>query len=255
MLSILKNTTSEVHVFLLTMDLQKWDRAHRPLTEKQADFLRDVVKEKNANNTLLLCDATEEFCREMQESVNLQNFYTPYCMLRLLADRIADIPDKVLYLDTDTVAFGDVQELFETDISGYEFAGAIDYLGKIFKHPRYINSGVLLLNLPYIRETGLFRRTLKCCRTKKMSFPDQDALNRMASKPLRIPSKYNAQRRKKDDTVIRHFCKSLRIFPYIHTVNVKPWETERLHSILKITYMDEMTKIYEKYRTIWSRGA
>lgn len=53
----------------------------------------------------------------------------------------------MLYLDTDTAAIGDIRPLFEYGMNGCEYAGALDYLGRVFINPRYINAGVLLLDL------------------------------------------------------------------------------------------------------------
>lgn len=253
LISIVKHTAQPLNVYVLTMDLTDIDKKHKPITHNQIKYLETVLKRTNTDSSIQLIDATEIFIEDMKNSANINNFYTPYCMLRLFSDKIKALPDKLLYLDTDTVAMKDISEMFDIDISECEFAGAIDYLGKIFKNIRYINSGVLLLNLTRIRQTKLFEKTRECCKNKKMAFPDQDALNKYAVKKLRIPSKYNSQRTLHKDTVIRHFCKSLRIFPYIHTVNVKPWETDKVKSVLKINYIDDIIYEYQKCKSEYNK--
>ena len=63
--------------------------------------------------------------------------------------------------------------------------GSLDYYGKwFFKNKKirfnYINSGVLLLNLKKIRETGLFKKAREMCQNKKMFMPDQSSLNKLS---------------------------------------------------------------------------
>lgn len=40
-------------------------------------------------------------------TANLGTRFTPCCMLRLYADLVPDVPDRVLYLDNDVVCRGD----------------------------------------------------------------------------------------------------------------------------------------------------
>ena len=63
--------------------------------------------------------------------------------------------------------------------------GSLDYYGKwFFKNKKikfnYINSGVLLLNMKKIRETGLFKKAREMCQNKKMFMPDQSSLNKLS---------------------------------------------------------------------------
>ena len=79
-----------------------------------------------------------------------------------------------------------------------------------------------------------------------MSFPDQDAINRLGSEKLYLDKRFNSQRRLYDDTVIQHFSKSIRFFPFFHTVNVKPWEVQKVRQVLKIHEYDDILDDYLK---------
>lgn len=245
-LSIAKHTAFPINMFVLTMDLTDIDQNHKPITRHHADFLEAVLREKNDSSSVTLIDITDIFRSEMIGSPNMNSFYTPYCLLRLFADEVSGLPDKLLYLDTDIIINGDIIDLYSIDIGSYEMGAVEDYLGKWFKHRGYINSGVLLLNLPTLRETGLFKKTRECCATKKMWFPDQDSLNSLVSKKLMLPTRYNAQRRMDKDTLVRHFSKSIRLWPYYHTINVKPWEIDRVHKLLKLYDFDDILDDYQK---------
>lgn len=248
-LSLLKNTKEELHIWVFTMTASVGERSFSPVPDGQIAYLNAMIKERNENNFVKKVDLTERFLQEPPEA-NLQTRFTPYCMLRLFADGVKDLPGRVLYLDTDVLCRRDIGEYYRTDLSGYDLAGTLDYYGKWFFrnnlfHMDYMNSGVLLLNLDKIREDGLFARCRKMCRTKQMFMPDQSALNKLAVKK-KMPRKYNEQRKLQKDTVIQHFTTSFRFFPWLHTLTVKPWQVERVHSELKLHEYDDILEQYQR---------
>lgn len=244
LLSITKYVSQPVMVYVMTMDLTELDEKNRPVTQRQVGYLEQLIQKKNAKSRIRLIDITDRFRKDMGDSPNLKNFYTPYTLVRLYADLIEDLPDRILYLDTDTVANDSIEPIFDIDLEGYEFAGVIDYLGKVFIKYNYMNAGVLYLNLPQIRKTGVFAKSRELCRNKKMFFPDQTALNRTVKRKKFIPVRYNEQRRRRKNTVIQHFCKSIRWLPFYHTVNVKPWQVEAVHGVYKLHAYDDILEQY-----------
>ena len=82
------------------------------------------------------------------------------------------------------------------------------------------------------------------CSTKKMVFPDQTALNKLATKVLYLPRKFNEQRKLKNDTIIQHFCKRIKWFPIFKTQNIKPWQIKDVQNIYKIHAYDNLYKEY-----------
>lgn len=251
LLSIIKYTKEPLGVYVLTMDLRDVDENNIPVSEKQMKFLESLIQKENAESRIYLIDITSQFRAQMADSRNIKSSYTPYTFLRLFADEIAEIPDKILYLDTDTIASDSIEPIFETDMEGVEFAGVIDYLGKWFIRYNYMNAGVLFLNMPQIRKTGVFKKAREMCRQKKMWFPDQTALNRCVIKKKFISTRYNEQRMIHKNTCIRHFCKTLRLFPYFHTINIKPWQIDEMHKVYKIFIYDEILNEYTKQIRIY----
>ena len=114
----------------------------------------------------------------------------------------------------------DIAELYNVDISNYEYAAVKEKYGSVFIWPDYINAGMLLLNIKKIKQTRLLEKARHLIKTKKMLFADQDAIYRSTTKKLLLPRKYNEQSSfKRQDTVICHFCKRLMWLPYPHTEN------------------------------------
>lgn len=181
--------------------------------------------------------------------------FTPYDMLRLFADQIEEIPDQILYLDDDIIVRRDLTQFYNQTLVKIEFIGVLDYWGKFFFHNwhshhlfDYINSGVLLLNMTEIRKTGLFKKVRHKMQTKKMFFPDQTALNKLAVRKRIAPRRFNEQYRLQPDTVIQHFTTIFRFKPYFHLLTVKPWDVKRVHSVLHLHEYDDLLTTYLKVK-------
>ena len=251
-LSLLKNVKTELNIYLLTIDLEAEDGKINAVTDKCIYKIEKIIKQKNDKNTIKKIDITRLFEEEIP-LVNMKTRFTPCCMLRLFVDKITDIPDKILYLDNDVICRKDCTTFYNQEITEYEFAGVLDYYGKwffrknIFKFD-YINSGVLLLNLEKIRETGLFEKARKKCMTDKMFMPDQSSINKLAINKKILPRKYNEQRKLQQDTVFQHFTTTFRAFPIFHKVTIKPWNIEKLHGKLKIFEYDDIIDEYKKMK-------
>lgn len=240
LLSVTEHCKAPLWVHILTMDLTDTDARFIPVTEKQAAFLETTLQRVNGESRVTLHDCGALYRETLADSPNAATGYTPYTLLRLLIDRLPALPERLLYLDTDTVALADITPLYTFDLAGREFAAARDFLGKFFIHPRYMNAGVMLFSLPALRESDLLTKARALCCRKKLPFPDQDVLNRLARRKRFLPRRFNEQFRERDDTVIRHFSKTIRLFPVFHTVNVKPWDIDGIHAQYHTTCYDAL---------------
>lgn len=243
-LSVCRHTHEEVHFFILTASLP--DR--RAIDRHFAAELEQKLRSENPRVTVTLSDVTAQFTDALPHA-NMQTRFTPLCMLRLYADLVDDIPDRILYLDADVLCRADLYPLYTWELDGAQIAGVPDRYGKWFfgnplRHD-YLNSGVLLMDMRRIRESGLFEKAREMCRERKMFMPDQTALNRLAVK-RKLPVCYNEQGNIRSDTVLKHFTTFFRFFPRFCTVTVKPWQTEQLHEILKIHEFDALIEQIER---------
>ena len=100
---------------------------------------------------------------------------------------------RFIYLDTDTIIHGDISELFEENLFGYDIGGVEDsplvVLRKI-KPAGYINSGVLLVDSKRVVDKFPNGMSALFDRVSKMRFHDQDFINDNLSHAL-LNSRYN----------------------------------------------------------------
>jgi lipopolysaccharide biosynthesis glycosyltransferase len=237
------------------MDVSRINPNYTCITDEQVDFLEGVVKEKNQENKIIKIDVTDIYEKEFGKCKNETAYCTPYTLLRLLTDLVPNMPEKLLYLDIDMMIQSDLAELYNIDVSNYEYAAVKEKYGSVFIWPDYINAGMLLLNMKMIKETKLLEKARYLIKTKKMLFADQDAIYRSTTKKLLLPRKYNEQSKfNREDTVVCHFCKRLMLLPYPHTENFKQWQVDEIHKELKCFAFDDDLQEYknlkEKYNTI-----
>lgn len=245
LISITNKTKEAITAYIFTMDLSRIKPEYTSIKDEQIEFLNEIVKTKNSKNQVIKVDITDIYEKEFGHCKNEDAYCTPYTLLRLLADLVPDMPDKLLYLDIDMMANGDISELYNTDITEYEYAAVKEKYGSVFIWPDYINAGMLLLNMKKIKETGMLRKSRELIKTKKMLFADQDAIFRSTTKKKLLPRKYNEQSKfNRKDTVICHFCKRLLWRPYPHTENYKQWNVEEVHKVLKCYAFEEDLKEY-----------
>lgn len=237
-LSVCQYETAPVHISLLTAAVD----GSQPIPATFAENLQKELSAGGIAHQVELFDITQHFL-DQPPTANMATRFTPCCMLRLYADLIPEIPDKVIYLDADVLCRDSLSPLFSVDMEGAEIAGVPDRYGKWFfgdplRH-NYLNSGVLLLDMKAIRRSGLFRKCRTLCQRKRMFMPDQSALNKLAKKK-KLPRRYNEQAAICEDTVCKHFTTFFRFLPYFHPVTVKPWDKEKLHNVLHIYEFDHL---------------
>jgi lipopolysaccharide biosynthesis glycosyltransferase len=256
MLSMFMRTKSEepFHIFIFTMDVSYLREDYLPVSDQQIRFLQQVAAEYNPANVVEKIDVTELYKKEFSKCPNESAYCSPYTLLRLLADKISDIPEKLLYLDADILFNREPELLYDMDVNGYEYAAARDHYGKYLLHHDYINAGVLLLNMEEIKNTGLFEKARELIRKKKLLFADQDAVYQSTTKKKLLPQKYNDQKFLHENTVIRHFSKRLFYLPYPHTDNIKQWDVSRIHRVFGYSAFDDILFEYVYLKKKFEKG-
>ncbi len=260
-LSILKRTSSKepFTFYVFTMDVSHIKETYLPVTDAQIAFFETVIKTYNQENRAVKIDVTSLYMEEFGGCPNEDAYCSPYTLIRLFADKVTALPDKILYLDIDIMFNRDIHLLYDIDVGDVEYAAARDHYGKYLISPNYVNAGVLLFNLAEMRKSGLLEKARALIKTKKLVFADQSAIIRSTTKKKMLPQRFNDQKFLHKHTIVRHFSKRLFWLPYPHTDNIKQWHVSRVHKIFKYYQFDDILYEYiylkEKYnREVMANG-
>ena len=245
-------TVPVYHIYIMTIRYVGVE----PFTAQTAEFLNKLVKETNPKSFVKLIDATDVFVKNLPKK-NMGSYFTPCSMLRLYLDKIPELAklERVLYLDYDVVCRGSIKDYYEMGLDEVEAAGVLDIYGRRFYHYHglfkqdYMNSGVMLFNIPECIRSGVFERAVGLCAKRWMMLADQAALNKAISRRKLVDRKYNEQEeRPRRDTVLHHFSNNFKFWPYFHVQKVKPFEVDKIHEVLKITEYDDILMEYDKLK-------
>lgn len=242
-MSIAKHSSEPVQFHILSADLSHLKPEWTSVTAQQAELLNAAIRTYDERHDAELIDCAGEYAKYLADGRNRMSIYTPYNLFRLFLDviELKGNPDKIIYIDTDTMCRRDIKELWDVDINDYEFAAALDFMGKKWINKNYCNAGVLYINLKKVKETGLWTKARQRVHDKTMAMPDQSALHDLATFKLVLPDKFNEQRTIKEDTVIKHFCKGIKFYLFIPRVyNYKQWQRDKVHKKLKIHDFDDI---------------
>ncbi|MCD8204458.1 MAG: hypothetical protein LUC16_01330 [Coprobacillus sp.] len=245
-LSLVKHTKCPIHVYFLTMDLRDINPSYIPPTEEEFAYLEKILKKGNEENEITVIDLSREFREQMLDGVNNGHAYaTPYTMLRLFIDEIEGLPDKLLYLDSDTIINSDLEPFYNIDISDYDIACCKDANNwgspSRWRFAHYFNAGVLLINLKRLKENGRIRDARNLVHDKKMFYVDQQALNIAIKDKLFLGEKYNEKKKYYPEVVVQHFCSVRKKYGWRY---IKPWEVSEVKK--KMSAYNDILDEYEK---------
>lgn len=184
----------------------------------QVDLLNDVIKKYDVEVEVVnFIDKQFNYLDEKSDNFNTK--FTNFCFAKLLLSEFTN-EDKIVYLDMDTIVRGDISLLWNLDIDNYYALGVKDYgvldsdyhYGTLNTKCKYINTGVMVLNLDKIRKDGLVKKLFDYINNHKLVYPDQDAFNIVCDSSIQyIPSAYNCAS-VVTRTVAEH--ESVKIFHY-----------------------------------------
>lgn len=249
--SILAHSDYKYHFYILTTDQ----------IERQVEGYTKRLKRVYNNFSVSVRYIKKELFAEakvFKEHLSIAAYY------RLLLPEILNRYDKCIYLDCDVLVNGDLKELYNIDLGDDYLAGVKDChiiedtsfqrehekaLG-IPSRDKYINSGMMLMNLKKLREDGMVSRFWAQMKRENW-YEDQDILNYCCYPYIKIlPIMYN---------LFHFYCgKSIRrlwhldypkedfefIEPFIVHMGAKwkPWFSR------KVKYADEWWKLALVYR-------
>lgn len=192
MVSILVNNkkiNNLIHFWILADNISK----------NNQDKLVELCAEYNANIEFVDVNEQLQSIAEIGAVAWNNGSYSTYSRL-FLSQLIPEYVMKILYLDSDIIVLGKLEELFEINFdentvlcATRDIVGSFhpDFLKEIeLKGDKYINAGVLMIDLNKWRELQLTNLILDHMRSVRSvyPFPDQDLINVVLQNYIQIMS-------------------------------------------------------------------
>lgn len=186
-----------INWFIFTMDITikneetKEGKDFKGLGAWERNRLRSIVKMFDKNSDIVFIDTHDLYVQEFWNNPNEFSWLTPYAPLRLLADIALPELNEVLYLDCDTAVDGDLSEMYYTYLDENTNYAAYECKAAIETDISEMISGVMLMNLKKMRETGFLERARENVRTHVYKWYDQDAIAAAGRPEKVLPEKYS----------------------------------------------------------------
>lgn len=200
------------------------------LNKKKISMLKKI---KDFNITYVNVDEDKfRNCPFPQTEIHRNKLIPMASYYRLVLPSLFPNLDKMLYLDVDTIVLNNLDVLYNTDITDYYAAMALDAERKDnaprLHTDKYFNAGILLLNLKKLREDNIEQKFFDYIDNNRESivYHDQDVLNSVLRRKIKIVNgMYNVQINKFDVVIQEKF---LEILPYINIIHyagrIRPWD-------------------------------
>ncbi|MEH0833145.1 lipopolysaccharide 3-alpha-galactosyltransferase [Pectobacterium cacticida] len=213
---LLKNPNQALafHIFTDTLDSENCNR------------FKSLAKQYNTSITLYVVN-----CDWLKSLPNTKNWSYAIYFRFIAIDYFHHYIDRIIYLDSDIVCNGSLQELSELNLKDYIIAAVAEgeslWWEKCAKRLAvskikngYFNSGVLLINLENWHRNNITTKTMMMLIdkdiTNRISYPDQDILNMLLPEHIFfLDNKYNTQ------FSINYELKCKRGETYPHPINDK----------------------------------
>ncbi|MDR2603035.1 MAG: glycosyltransferase family 8 protein [Puniceicoccales bacterium] len=242
--SIAKNTKSSLAVHIIDCGISKENKG---LIRK---FMSDF---KNISSIEFRLPERVE----VLETYNIPVHFSTAIFYRLAIPKVFPELSRVIYLDCDTIAVGDIGELWNEDLKGRPF-GAVEEVGNFIDPDavwrkrmtlglpmgrRYYNTGVLFFDCGKYQKSKIFERVVEFVKSTSISlmFPEQDAMNicLQNDEHLALSPKYNFM---PFHTLSKRCLQVIKKPIVIHYAAVKVWKLNLNKILIRILYIFGMCK-------------
>ncbi|PVH25831.1 glycosyltransferase family 8 protein [Sphingobacterium corticibacter] len=239
------------------------------LTEELNDEMRNSLAELiGPTNTLSFLN----LAGKIADDIYVDEKYTVAANYRLLLPDLLPEFDTIIYIDCDIIVRNDLAELFHSvDLTGHYMAGVFEatldfqkeHMLAIGCDPgKYINSGLLLMNLRELRQDNMSAKFLDALRFPGLEFPDQDVINQLcAGKIIGLPPYWNSIRTffipAYKDNFLQFYSEddwiNVQQKGNIHYTGPKPWNTFTVAFDIWWKYYNNLPNSIKKFNNYSSR--
>lgn len=260
MTSIMENSNSNINYDFYLM--------HTPnLSEKGKGVFKSFQKKYNKNCKINLIDMKNAY-----KSAHTDSKISTPAYYRLMLSELLPNKDKIIWLDSDTLIYDDLSEMYNVDVEGYYYKGFLDWdwaptlsrnFGIIDDH--YIYDGVMVANLKELRKDNIVKKFENFINknNNKLTNHDQTVVNAVCLDKIGIlPAKFGVLSSVYDFTEKYFKClrspekytkrevKNALSHPSVQHCVRKPWKLVNRHTHLWWKYAkktDCFKEIKEKY--------
>lgn len=242
--SICDNTKSFCDFYILDGGISEENQEKICSLKKQFD---------NFSIEFIKIDLEKEFC-----SIDYKNecsYVSLSTYNRFLIPKLKPNLDKILYLDVDIIALGDIADLYKESLENYIVGAVEDYEAEfrnrdfILPSHNYFNAGVLLIDCEKWRAHDITKKLfeIELKYRNQLKFADQDVLNKLFENNYKILEKrYNRIFPKKNDNIIlRHYAGELK--PYFFPNN---FVTQFFPHIREFWFYAQKTMFYSEIQNL-----
>ncbi|GMO13284.1 MAG: glycosyltransferase family 8 protein [Mycoplasmoidaceae bacterium] len=203
-------------------EYQHIKKISKKLSTDQIEIINKILKKYNIKNSFIEIDVSHLvkkyfFKSNTNEPLHQSGIWSVFSYNRCLLPYVKNMPNKILWLDTDTIIGKDLSDLWNIDISDYEWAGRRDITQyrkfanektnlrlKELLNEYPIQNGVMLLNVPKANE--IFKKMIEL-QMKENLGPGWDTtfMNYFSKKILELPEKFNSYKYDSNN-YIHHVC-------------------------------------------------
>ena len=225
-------------------------------TNISAENIMKVEQMMTDNVSVTFCDVSEALKR-VESQLSVRDYYSLTTYYRMFIPELFPEFDKVLYIDSDTILYRDIADLYSYEMGDNYIGGIQDYLvahvniygeyvEKVLGVSRaaYFNAGVVLINSDAFRRNHIKDKFVELLNTYSFVVAqDQDYLNILCQDHiLWIDSKWNVQmpeptERPADSIALVHY-----------NLAIKPWQSAQCRYGDEFWKYAKDTAVYESLK-------
>ena len=182
--SILKsNKNDNINIYIL----------HRSLDISDEEEIKNKINDTRCNINFIKLDISKlEKLPVYQKRYPLEIYFRLYAV-----NYLPDTVERILYLDADTLVINSLHNLYTMDFENNYFI-ATTHIGKFLKEinnirldldkeDKYINTGVMLMNIKELRKVDITNEISKFLENNKLLLlPDQDIISCVFGKKIKL---------------------------------------------------------------------
>lgn len=219
---------------------------HSNLTDQEIKLTSDYAKS-------MKIDLITNKINDIFINIEVGYHFNSVIFYRFLIPSVFSNHKQVLYIDSDIIFMGNIDEIFNIDLKNNilaaiprTFMGVPYHLKYIIKE--YFASGLLLINIELFNKNHILNKMLKYLSNSSYKMPDQDALNATVKRWIKIDLRYGVETSflYSTDPILEKAKRNPAIIQF--SGSSKPWQYMNNHPYKNLYWYYLKKTPYRNYR-------